>query len=520
VRLNSQPGLKGLPELSRQWDELCFERSALRSLANRRSNNPQTLAALAIILKSNPVGSESVRRLLYRWLLIPLTGLLLITAFVGYPIALYPVTDVLDWALMDTAHSLARLIRTTEAYPALAVSSADETIIRRNDFDRVYYSVHGADRTLLAGDAQLAPLGHPIPETNEVFYDTVIDGKAVRVAAMRLERDGGLIVQVGETTNKRTRLTRQILTGVILIEILLIVIVAVLVSIGIGKGLAPLQRLRREIQARSPRDLRGVPESHAPVEAQPLVAAINGLLEQLAAVLRAQQGFVANAAHQLRTPLAGLRMQVEYALRQDNPQEWRRALGMLTPVTERTVRLVNQLLTLARTEGNPAIAGNFAPTDLASVIMDVAGHCMPKAIERDIDLGLELTSTMVQGDALLLGELVTNLIDNAITYSPPGTRVTVRAAQQGDGSVLEVEDEGQGILADEQGKVFERFYRPVDSPGEGCGLGLAIVQEIAHLHEAGVEILETQSGRGTLILVSFPGRAGRRGVSVHHSNDG
>ena len=262
-------------------------------------------------MRSNPVSSESVRRLLYRWLLIPLTGLLLITAFVGYPIALYPVTDALDWALMDTAHSLARLIRTTETYPALAVSSADETIIRRNDFDRVYYSVHGADRKLLAGDAQLAPLVHPIPETNELFYDTVIDGKAVRVAAMRLERDGGLIVQVGETTNKRTRLTRQTLTGVILIEILLIVIVAVLVWIGIGKGLAPLQRLRREIQARSPRDLRGVPESHAPVEAQPLVAAINGLLEQLAAVLRAQQAFVANAAHQLRTPLAGLRVQVE-----------------------------------------------------------------------------------------------------------------------------------------------------------------------------------------------------------------
>ena len=132
---------------------------------------------------------------------------------------------------------------------------------------------------------------------------------------------------------------------------------------------------------------------------------------------------------------------------------------------------------------------------------------MPKAIERDIDLGLELTSTMVQGDALLPGELVTNLIDNAITYSRPGTRVTVRAARRVDGSVLEVEDEGQGILADERRKVFERFYRPADAPGEGCGLGLAIGQEIAHLHEARVEILETQSGRGTLILVSFPSRA-------------
>jgi len=334
----------------------------------------------------------------------------------------------------------------------------------------------------------------------------VIDGKAVRVAAMRLMRDGGLIVQVGETTNKRIRLARQILIGVILLEVLLIVTVAVLVSIGIGKGLAPLQRLRREIQSRSPRDLRAVPESHAPVEAQPLVNAINGLLEQLAAVLRAQQHFVANAAHQLRTPLAGLRVQVEYALRQENPQEWRRALGMLTPVTERTVRLVNQLLTLARTEGNPTIAANFERTDLASVIMDVAGHCMPKAIERDIDLGLELTPTYVHGDALLLGELVSNLIDNAITYSSPASRVTVRAAPYDDMSELQVEDEGQGITASERTKVFERFYRPADSVGEGCGLGLAIVQEIAQLHDAQIDICAPRSGKGTLVTVTFPNR--------------
>ncbi|HWM29496.1 MAG TPA: ATP-binding protein, partial [Woeseiaceae bacterium] len=302
------------------------------------------------------------------------------------------------------------------------------------------------------------------------------------------------------------RLTRQILIGVILLEALLIVTVAVLVSIGIGKGLAPLQRLRREIQSRSPRDLRAVPESHAPVEAQPLVNAINGLLEQLAAVLRAQQHFVANAAHQLRTPLAGLRVQVEYALRQENPQEWRRALGMLTPVTERTVRLVNQLLTLARTEGNPAVAGNFERTDLASVIMDVAGHCMPKAIERDIDLGLELTPTYVHGDALLLGELISNLIDNAITYSSPASRVTVRAAPHDDKSELQVEDEGQGITASERTKVFQRFYRPADSVGEGCGLGLAIVQEIAQLHDAQIEIRTPKSGKGTLVIVRFPDR--------------
>jgi two-component system sensor histidine kinase TctE len=444
-----------------------------------------------------------VRGLLYRWLLIPLTGLLLITAWVGYPIALHPVTNALDWALMDTAHSLARLIESADAYPALTVTPADDALLRGDNHDRVYYAIHGEGGTLLAGDSELKP-PPAASQSQELFYDAVIRGEAVRVAAMSMKRRGSQItVQVAETTNKRVRLAGQILTGVILLEILLIATVAVLVSAGIRVGLAPLRRLQVEIRARSPRDLRPVPDAQAPVEVQPLVRAINELLGQLGTVLRGQQGFVANAAHQLRTPLAGLRMQLDYALRQENPQEWRRALTMLTPVTERAVRLVHQLLTLARTEGNIGVAANFAATDLREIVGDVAAPLMPKAILREIDLGLELDRAPVHGDALLLGELITNLVDNAITYSPPSSRVTVRTFTMGATSFLEVEDEGPGISEEERGKVMERFYRPAGSAGEGCGLGLAIVEEIAELHGGKITIAEPGRGAGTLVQVTF-----------------
>ena len=447
---------------------------------------------------------ESIRRLLYCWLLLPLTGLLVLTALLGYPIVLYPVTDALDWALMDSARSLARLIKTTEGYATLTVLPENETMLRSDEYDRIYYSIHSSDGALLAGDAKVALTANSTRLANP-YYDSIVNGEPVRVAVMTIPRNGkDLIIQVAETTVKRTRLAGQILTGVILIETVLIITVALLVSIGIRRGLAPLQRLRNELEARSSNDLRPVPEDHAPIETQPVVKAINGLIAQLATALQAQQLFVANAAHQLRTPLAGLRMQIEYALRQEKPEEWRRALTTLMPLTERTVHLAHQLLTLARTEANSVRGGTRSTTDLAAIVQDAAAPCMPKAIEREIDLGLELRPTLIVGDPFLLGELVTNLIDNAVTYGFHGSRVTVRVACREGASVLEVEDEGPGIEETERDKIFQRFYRTVGSAGDGCGLGLAIVREIAQLHHAHVGVGHAPSRHGSIFTVTFP----------------
>jgi two-component system, OmpR family, sensor histidine kinase TctE len=447
----------------------------------------------------------SVRRLLFRWLLLPLTALLAGSALVGYPIALYPATGVYDWALLDTAHSLARLVSARTEHGTLRVTPDDDTLLRTDEVDRIYYSVRSAEGELLAGDPQLTRPPGDVLATGELLYDTIIEDEHVRVAAVAVSREGVFsIVQVGETTVKRARLAGQILTAVIFIEVLLIATVILLVTVGIDRGLAPLRRLGAEIEARSHRDLRPVREADVPLEAQSVVRALNALLAQLSGVLRAQEQFVGNAAHQLRTPLAGLRMQIEYALGQDDPEEWRRALRTIAPVTGRAVHLVNQLLTLAKTEGGAAKAHAMHTLDLRQVIEDVAANWMPKAIARDIDVGLELAPAPVQGEPFLLGELLENLLDNAFTYSPRGARVTVRAGSHGQATVLEVEDTGPGIPETERNRVFGRFYRLANSSAEGCGLGLAIVAEIAELHDARVEIRTPPGGEGTLIVITFP----------------
>jgi signal transduction histidine kinase len=230
---------------------------------------------------------------------------------------------------------------------------------------------------------------------------------------------------------------------------------------------------------------------------------LNNLLQQLGATLRTQQQFIANAAHQLRTPLAGQRMQVEYGLQQREPAEWRRVLVTMKLATERTVHLANQLLTLAKAELGSQQLEFTRLLDLRSVVEEVTGEWMPRAIAKEIDLGLELGPAPVNGDALLIGELLSNLLDNAITYTPRGGRVTIRCGTDAESSVLEVEDEGIGIPVEEREKVFRRFYRVEGSPGEGCGLGLSIVHEIAHLHGGTVEIRMPSGGRGTLVVVRF-----------------
>jgi two-component system sensor histidine kinase TctE len=426
-----------------------------------------------------------------------------IAAVAGYRVSVYSATSAYDWALLDGALSLAQLLRASEDSGVLSLSRSADILLRTDKFDRIYYSVRNGEGALVAGDAHL-PLPPRSFSVGELIYDSTVAGERVRVAALAVEMPGSrYVVQVAETTVKRRRLVTETLTGMILSEGLFLAAIILLVWIGIGKGLVPLERLREEIEVRSHRDLRPVPEEHAPVEVRPIVHALNNLLRQLASILRAQQQFVADAAHQLRTPLAGLRMQVEYGLQQPDPAEWRRVLGTLKPATERTAHLANQLLTLARAETGAHRLYSQRTLDLRTVIETVTGEWMPRVIAKEIDLGLELGAATLNGDAVLVGELLSNLLDNAITYAHRGGRVTIRSRSEGGRAILELEDDGPGIPVTEREKVFGRFYRLEGSPGEGCGLGLAIVHEIAHLHGATVEITAPASGAGTLIVVRF-----------------
>jgi len=447
----------------------------------------------------------SIRRLLFRWLAVLLLLALVVATLFGHAIALRPVTAAYDWVLVDTAQSLTRLINSRPDINPEALSNSADMLLRTDQFDRIYYSVHDRNGRLIAGDAQLHPPRSESLEAGELLYDARIDGEYVRVAAMRVSLRGvDAIVQVAETGVKRSELTKQILTGMIMIEVMLVVSVIVLVMFGVGKGLEPLEHLREEIETRSHRDLRPIPPEHAPVEVRPLVTALNELLARLDRTLRSQQQFVANAAHQLRTPLAGLRMQVEYGLGQSDPAEHVRVLRELGLSTERAVRLANQLLTLARAEAGFAQADSMRRIDLREVAGEAAEDWMPAAIRKKIDLGLELDPAPLRGDFFLLKELLSNLIGNAIAYTSSGGRITVSTASAGGISTLRVEDDGIGIPETLRALVFERFYRVDGAGGEGCGLGLAIVREIAHLHGGKVDIQAPARGSGTIVRLEFP----------------
>jgi two-component system sensor histidine kinase TctE len=309
-------------------------------------------------------------------------------------------------------------------------------------------------------------------------------------------------VLVAETTNKRVRAAREFLLTSMLPGLLIALATLVIVWFGVKRGLWPLARLSEELKARSPRDLRPIDAAAAPEETRALVSALNGLLEELAQAARNQQRFLANAAHQLRTPLAGLQAHTELALAQPIPESCRVHLEQVHQATIRTARLANQLLALARAE--PGGRGSASDVNLRSVVEGEADAWVHQALARDVDLGFELDTAPVKGDALLLREALANLVHNAIQYSTRGGRVTVRTGQRGGESFAEVEDDGPGIAPQERERVLERFYRVPGTPGTGSGLGLAIVREIAGGHGARIELAEGAGARGCRVALTFP----------------
>ncbi|HEY5900074.1 MAG TPA: ATP-binding protein, partial [Burkholderiales bacterium] len=372
----------------------------------------------------------------------------------------------------------------------------------RDSFDSIYYRVLGPAGEMIAGDD-----GLPEPPANgdsgAIAYDAVYKGEKVRAVALPAQCGEALCrVLVAETTVKRKRMARDILVSTLLPEILLALATLVIVWFGVKRGLGPLARLSDEIKARSTGDLRSIDASGTPEEARPLVRALNGLLEELSQASRNQQRFLANAAHQLRTPLAGLQAHTELALAKPLPEAVRAELEQVHQATIRTARLANQLLALARAE--PGARGDAQPVSLKSLVEAEADAWVHQALARDVDLGFELEPASVQGNAFLLREALANLVHNAIEYSSRGGRVTVRTGLRERAPYIEVEDDGPGIPSAERERVLERFYRVPGTPGTGSGLGLAIVREIAAGHGAKVMITEGSGAKGCRVGITFP----------------
>jgi two-component system sensor histidine kinase TctE len=325
-----------------------------------------------------------------------------------------------------------------------------------------------------------------------------------------------LLIQVAETLNKRNALANDVIKGVILPQLIILPVVILLVWFGLTRGLAPLHLLQRRIRDRDPNDRSPLLPGDAPAELAPLLASFNELLSRLDANTTAQKRFIAQAAHQMKTPLAGLRMQAEIALRHPVPPDVRRSLEQIATSSQQAARLVTQLLALARTE-EAAPLRTLVTLDAATLCRDVVHDWARAAIDKAIDLGYEGpdNSVMIVGQPLLLREMLTNLIDNAIRYTPTGGRVTVRLHPSADGdtpTLIDVEDDGPGIPVGERSRVVERFYRILGREGDGSGLGLAIVQEIVAMHEGtltiGDNVYQTEPWHaGTSVRVALPKHA-------------
>jgi two-component system, OmpR family, sensor histidine kinase TctE len=462
-----------------------------------------------------PRPEPRLQRKLLAWLLVPLLLLLLLDAAAAYWNAVRYAHLAYDRGLQEIAREIALHVQADAAGPRLQLSDAAAQSLRGDRKDRLWLRVQSEAGVVLGGDAAMPP--PPIAQQGESrFYEAQLEGEPVRVLSARLPGGAGadaphVLVQVAETMHEREALAWDMMASALLPQLLLVATTVAIVWFGVSRGLAPLQRLRRAVSDRSHLDLSPIALDDVPGEVRPLVEEVNALMARLARTFDFQSRFVADAAHQLKTPVSGLKAQIELALRETQPERLQHSLSQLYVSADRLSRLVRQLLSLARNEPGALQSLQLQPLDLQAFALELSMEWVPLAIERNIDLGFEggEQPLMIDADRDRLRDLVNNLIDNAIRYTDPGGRVTVRAAPAPpDECRLAISDDGPRIPVAERARVFERFHRLLGTPADGSGLGLAIVSEIATLHGARIQLEEDTDGVGNTFTVFFRTRPG------------
>ena len=446
------------------------------------------------------------------WMLTPLLLLWPVSLVLTWLVAQNIAGKPFDRALEYNVGALAQLVTVSNNRVQFNLPQPAREILRADDSDTVYYQVLGARGEYLSGERELmVPDQTDKTVLGEVYIrDSEVRGVEVKVAytwvKLPLPGNKAALVQVAETMEKRSVLATEIVKGVMLPQFVILPLAVLLVWLALVQAIKPLNQLEERIRARKPDDLSPIDAQAVPMEVAPLVHSVNDLLMRLKDSISTQKRFLADAAHQLKTPLAGLRMQADLAQREGaNAEELKHSLRQIGRASIRATHTVNQLLALARAESS----GSAMPRvtcDLAELTMSVVRDCVPRAIEKYIDLGYEGTQPGSEGGQLagnptLLKELIRNLVDNAINYTPssmtqPGI-ITARVLTDPYGKtlVLQVEDSGPGVPEAERELIFQPFYRALGTEADGTGLGLPIVMEIAHQHNATVSMESTHLGR-------------------------
>ena len=446
----------------------------------------------------------SLYQLLLRWLLGPLIVILLAGSTLAYLFSLRAAMNVYDLGLLDDALDLSKQVVLQQGKLMLVLPPAAQQMLQENNDDRVTYAAWDSHGQVFSGDPRLFHPEELPAEGSHKFRDVWLGGEDNRAIFMR-SRSGGSVfyVAVAQTLHGRDRLRDGIFAGILLPEALLALVSVGVILFGVRFALAPVKSLRNEIVSRSSSDLRPIEEARAPAELFPVVHGINELLANLAASFASHRRFIADAAHQLRTPLASLSSQIEVALEKP-PEDVRELLRELLATTQRTTHLANQLLSLARLEHTETSMIEVAAVSLERVCREASADFVTRAARKGVELEFRLEPSRVSGSPLMLRELLANLLDNAVRYTPSGGRVSVALEGAQDEVLLRVEDDGPGVPETEWPNLGIPFHRLAPDLPEGCGLGLAIVREIARLHGARLFFGRSAAGHGLQVNVAFP----------------
>jgi len=446
---------------------------------------------------------DSLRRVLLRRVLWPLIAILLLGILLSYVLARHAAVNAYDASLLDAASDLSNQIEFHDKKFALELPSAAAEMLAINNEDRVIYAVRIDGGSLVAGDQSLFGLSTLAAGENYEFQDIELSGRLYRSIVLRREQHGAqLLFVVAQTVKGRENLLRDIFFSMLILGGALVLVSIAVVVNGVRMGLRPVESLRNDIASRSPNDLKPLADKSAPVELLPIIHGINELLEKLATSFAGYRRFIADAAHQLRTPLAALGSQLEVNLIQP-PADVSALLRELLATTQRTSHLAAQLLSLARLEHTDGSAIDSRPVDFRVLAQETASEFVLRAARKEVELEFSIEPIVVRGSAILLRELLSNLLDNAVNYAPPHSVINVSLQRCGANVELVVMDAGVGVVDAELSKLGTPFHQLPTSLPNGCGLGLAIVREIAHIHGGDVMFEAGARGVGLLVRVHF-----------------